>query len=142
MFLSKATEYAIRALIFIKANGQKHTGFREIAKEIGAPEPYTGKVMQVLVKIGILKSSKGPGGGFYIDPAEAPIPLIKVVEAMEGTDTFTKCGLGLKECSAANPCPIHNEFAKIRNQYRDLVSKESIWSMAEKINNGQAVIKR
>jgi Rrf2 family protein len=142
MILSKSTEYGIRALIFIRSRMKvkSYLGFREIAKEIGAPEPFTGKVLQSLVKHGLLKSSKGPRGGFYLDDKMAPIPLTTVVEAMEGPGFFNKCGLGLKNCSSENPCPIHKEYARIRGQLEKLMLSESIWSLAKKISNGKAVI--
>jgi Rrf2 family protein len=142
MILSKATEYSIRALVYIRSRMETHRfiGFREIAREIGAPEPFTGKVLQTLVKKGFLQSSKGPGGGFFLDEKKGPIPLIGLVLSLEGTTFFTRCGLGLKNCSSENPCPIHKDYAKIRGQFEKLMESETIWSLAKKLKNGKAVI--
>jgi Rrf2 family protein len=138
MILSKATEYAIRALIYIRQKENSLMGFKEIAAGIGAPEAFTGKILQTLVRNGMLRSSKGPGGGFFLDEKSGPMPLIKVVEGLEGTSFFKRCGLGLAVCSSENPCPIHEDYAHIREQFEQLMIKESIWSLAEKMNLGDA----
>ena len=54
--LSKATEYALRALIYIYVRNisDQRAGFREISREIEAPEQYTAKILQQLVKMGII----------------------------------------------------------------------------------------
>ena len=65
---SKSCEYAIRATIFIATQSQSNAniGIKEIAKEIDSPIAFTAKILQVLVKNNILKSTKGVGGGFMI----------------------------------------------------------------------------
>ncbi len=72
--LSKSSEYAIRALVFIQLCNweKKRPGVGEIAKEIEAPEAYTAKILQTLTKNKLLDSMKGRGGGFFfmkINPA-------------------------------------------------------------------------
>lgn len=69
MMLGKSTEYAIRALVYIAMqNGrQKRPGCKEVAKEIGSPEHFTAKILQQLVKHGVINSAKGRGGGFFFE---------------------------------------------------------------------------
>lgn len=142
--LSKASEYAIRAMVYIavKNRDQKRPGYREIASEIEAPEHFTAKILQTLVKQGVLQSAKGRGGGFYCAGESRPVTIIEVIQHIEGLKLFTRCGIGLSRCSDSNPCPIHNEYAIIRNKYQELASQTTIQSLAEKIINGDAVLKR
>lgn len=142
MTLSKATEYAIRALVYIQLKKTEYTGFQEVAKMIDAPEPYTAKILQSLVRKQILNSSKGPGGGFFLSPRQRKTTLRKIIEIMEGSDIFNRCGFGLKNCSPSNPCPLHDDYSLLRSQYKNLVSSLTIASLAEKIKNGEAVINR
>jgi Rrf2 family iron-sulfur cluster assembly transcriptional regulator len=67
---SKACEYAIRATIYIALQSQesKRVTLKDIAKEIDSPEAFTAKIMQQLVKRGIVDSLKGPTGGFVMEP--------------------------------------------------------------------------
>jgi Rrf2 family transcriptional regulator, iron-sulfur cluster assembly transcription factor len=47
----------------------------EIAEEIAAPVAFTAKILQTLAREGIISSSKGPNGGFFIDPKSKTIPF-------------------------------------------------------------------
>jgi Rrf2 family protein len=66
---SKTCEYAIRASIFIAAQSQKgeRVSIQDVSSKIESPEAFTSKILQKLVKIGVIQSLKGPGGGFYIE---------------------------------------------------------------------------
>ena len=141
--LARTTEYAIRALVYIELKRLKgeRPGFREIAREIDSPEHFTAKIMQVLTRHGIVESAKGRGGGFFFTQVPK-ISVYTVIKAMEGERIFTKCGLGLKDCNDIHPCPIHKEYAVIRQTYLDMVTNNTIADLAEKINNGEAVLSR
>jgi len=108
---SKACEYGIRAVLYIaiKSNHGSKLGLKEIAQEVDSPVPFTAKILQSLSREGIIASSKGPSGGFYLDPKSRPIPLSAIVKAIDGTDSLYRCGIGLKECSDRFPCPIHDQ---------------------------------
>ena len=69
---SKSTEYAIRAVFYIAKSTQlgRKVGIKEIASNIQSPEPFLGKILQELSKGGIVKSVKGPNGGFYLTEVE------------------------------------------------------------------------
>ena len=49
-----------------KFEGGENAGIKEIAQYINASEHTVGKLLQTLVKQGIINSLKGPAGGFYI----------------------------------------------------------------------------
>jgi Rrf2 family protein len=142
--LSKASEYAIRSLVYIAVKNRDglRPGYREIAREIEAPEQFTAKILQTLVRQKLLMSVRGRGGGFFFDPQCKPLPLIEIINAIEGYKLFTRCGIGLSKCSDENPCPIHNQYAIIRNQYQDLATKTTINTLAKKIIDGDAVLNR
>ncbi len=115
---SKSAEYAIRAVFYIAKSTHlnRRVGIKEIAKNIESPEPFLGKILQALSKNGIIKSSKGPNGGFYLTEVEMNKKLADVVKAIDGDDIFVGCGMGLSQCSERFPCPLHNEFKAIREQ--------------------------
>lgn len=142
--LSKASEYAIRSLVYvaIKNRDSQRPGYREIAREIEAPEQFTAKILQSLVRQGLLQSVRGRGGGFFFKPEAAPIPLIEVINSVEGYKLFTSCGIGLSQCSNTAPCPIHHQYAVIRDQYQQLATNTTIEMLAKKIIEGKAVLNR
>lgn len=110
--ISKACKYGIRATIFIasKAHENVKPGVKEIAKQIDAPEAFTAKILQSLNKHGVITSIKGPYGGFICTPSQLNLPVIEIIKAIDGLSIFRECGLGLKECSDAHPCPMHHKY--------------------------------
>ncbi len=82
--LSKSTEYAIRALVFVQLRNweQKRPGVGEIAKEIEAPEAYTAKILQILTKNKLMDSMKGRGGGFFFKDNQSSLTLYDVIHVM------------------------------------------------------------
>jgi Rrf2 family protein len=132
---NKETEYALRGLVYIKLQNLKkrRPGTSEVAEEIEAPPFYTAKILQRLVRFGFLKSIKGKGGGFFFDPDKPDLPLIKLISATEGERSFSGCGLGLKQCDANNPCPLHEKYAVVRESINKLISEETVQSLAEKV---------
>jgi len=144
MMLSKSTEYAIRALVFVQLQNWKgkRPGVSEIAKEIEAPTAFSAKILHTLTTHRLLNSLKGRGGGFYFTDNQSALTVYEIILVMEGNGLFTECGIGLKNCSDENPCPLHNQYVKIRDQLLVLVKYETIVSMAKKIQNGHAVLSR
>lgn len=141
---SKTCEYAIRAMLFIaqkSREGQK-VGIREIAKNIASPEHFIAKILQDLCRRGLVQSSKGPNGGFYLEAKDYKCSIAEIVIAVDGDRIFTGCGLGLRECSAAKPCPIHHEFKKIREILAKTLSKARIDNFAQTLQNSEAFLKR
>ena len=132
---NKETEYALRGLVYIKLQNLKgrRPGVSEVAKEIEAPQFYTAKILQRLVRSGFLKSVKGKGGGFFFDPETPDLQLIKLIRATEGDRSFSGCGFGLKQCSSENPCPLHEKYAVVRESINTLISEETVQSLAEKV---------
>lgn len=141
---SKTCEYAIRGVFFIAhrtADGGR-VGIKEIAAGIGSPEPFLAKILQDLSRRGIVQSTKGPNGGFYLNEDSLKRPLAAIVEAVDGNGISVGCGLGLKQCSEINPCPLHHQFKSIRNQIQDLLEQTSIGEFNGDINLGISILKR
>ncbi|HEY9113506.1 MAG TPA: Rrf2 family transcriptional regulator [Bacteroidales bacterium] len=139
---NKETEYAIRGLVYIQVQNSvgRRPGITEIAEEIAAPHFYTGKILQRLVKLGFVESLKGKGGGFGFNTDLPDLPLKSIITAIEGNNLFTGCGIGLKECSPENPCPMHEKFAPIRKSIEKLVEDETIQSLAANVSSGKETI--
>ncbi len=128
MLFSKSCEYALRAVIYVcqKSSDNVNIGVKEIARAIESPEPFTAKILQQLARKRIIASIKGPNGGFYIDHKQPPVSIYQVVEAIDGSDFFERCVLGLKDCSEKKPCPMHQHFKKHREELTFIFKKKTI----------------
>jgi len=141
---SKTCEYAMRAVFYVAQRSQEghKVGIKEIAIHINSPEPFLAKILQRLSREGLIQSAKGPNGGFYFDIDSLNRPLADIVVAVEGNDVFTGCGLGLTYCSETNPCPLHKDFKKIRNQLSQMLRATTIGKFNMGLIKGQYTLNK
>ena len=134
---SKSCEYAIRACVVIyqKSAEGKLVNIKELSVLTDTPEPYLAKTMQILSKAGLVQSHKGPGGGFFFEK-DTELMLVQIVHAIDGDDIFTKCGLGLKQCSEKNPCCLHYQFKSIRKNIKQMLMENSVSFLARGLSEG------
>ena len=114
---SKSCNYAIKATIFIAKHSleEKKVGFVDISKEIDSPQAFTAKILQILVRAGVIDSVKGVNGGFYIPTKRiATTFLVEIVNAIDGDAVFHGCGLGLSQCSETHPCQKKNKLKMLQ----------------------------
>lgn len=142
--LGKTTEYAFRALVYIYIQNLKglRPGFKEIARMIDSPEQFTAKVLQNLARSEVISSLKGRGGGFFFAEPTKPTTLFRIIEAIEGEAYFTSCGFGLSRCDANKPCPLHENYAPVRDAFFKMVNEITIQSLAIKVNKNEAILNR
>lgn len=121
---SKACEYGIRATIFIarESKEDQRIGLKVIADSVGSPQAFTAKILQKLVKAGILVSVKGVNGGFVMHPDYGEfVSLLDIVKAIDGPDVYDCCALGLSECSDDRPCPAHTKFKPVKLALKEML---------------------
>ena len=140
--LSLTCKTAIKAVIYLASRFEsgERSGIIEIAEFINANEHTVGKMLQTLVKEGVINSAKGPNGGFYITVKQKNQPIINVIDAIDGKEVFDECGLGLSKCSATHPCPIHNDYKEIRDQFKVMCQQKKVSDLCETVNEGLAYL--
>ena len=141
---SKTFGYALRALVFISIYGGEgaKVGLEQISKELDIPHHFLGKIMQALVRQGILDSIKGPNGGFYSNAQTAGTPLLDLLILIDGSLILDQCALGIKRCDAAHPCPLHEDFATCRNGMLQAMSTKTVGTLAEDVKAGNSFLIR
>lgn len=142
MFL-KATEYALRATIYIaqKSSIENKLGIDEISRIIDSPKSFTAKILQLLTKDNkVISSVRGPNGGFFITEKAKKLPVRAVLIAMGESRKLDKCVLGLNKCSETNPCPMHNQYKNIKLQLIELFETKTIKDLANEMQAGYTFI--
>ena len=141
---SKATEYALRATIFLaqKSSEENKQGIDEISKAIDSPKSFTAKILQLLTKENkVVSSVRGPNGGFFLSEKAKKMPARSILEAMGEEEILEKCVMGLKLCSEKEPCPMHAQYKIIKNQLISLFTTKTIQQLAAEIKEGVVFIK-
>jgi len=115
MILSRTSQYAIQALIFMATQPRGVAVLnRTIAEKLGASPTYLAKVLQDLCKSNLLYSFRGKQGGFCLRERGEKINLMQIVLITEGSGFTENCVLGFKVCSDKAPCLMHAEWANSR----------------------------
>ncbi|MBM2840993.1 MAG: transcriptional regulator, BadM/Rrf2 family [Bacteroidetes bacterium] len=134
IIFSRRCEYALQAVLYLalKEGGEK-TSIKELTHHIQIPSPFLAKILQDLTHTGLLKSGKGPHGGFALAKPAREITMFQIVEAMDGTAFTNGCVLGFTECSTTTPCAMHDEWSGIRDRIADALKKKDLAVMAKQM---------
>ncbi len=139
---SRACQYALQAVLYIALHRNERAviGLKEIADAQDLPSHFLSKILQQLVKNKILTSTKGPNGGFsFLIPPDI-LTLMEIVKIIDGMDIFDRCGMGMKICSDAAPCPIHHEFKIVKEKIRNILVKKTIAELCKDVEEGKSIV--
>src|SRR5437762_14282871 len=92
--LSKKSDYGLIALKHLAQHNEESISAREIAAQYHIPAELLAKVLQRLVRKGLLVSQQGINGGYVLAKDPASISIVDVVEALEGPISITPCERG------------------------------------------------
>lgn len=135
--LSQTCKAAIKSVIYLATqSGEQRASIADIAAETGENVHTLGKLLQKLVKAGLICSQKGPNGGFYVTDRQKTFAIERTVVCVDGPDVFKKCGLGLSACSACQPCPFHAAYEPIRRQFQQLCKSHTVADLCTPLHEG------
>jgi len=143
--LSKKADYALIALKHLARHGGAggSTSAREIAEEYGIPLELMAKVLQRLVRSGLLVSTQGTRGGYTLQRPPASISVADVVQAIDGPFTVTACAPDDHACEQFEKCIIRDPLWRLRErivQAMGTVSVAELASDAERAELAEQVV--
>lgn len=131
--LSDASEYALRAMVWMAQRPGQPQKVRELAEGTHAAPGYLVKVLQTLTKADILSAQRGSRGGFTLERDPAKLTVLEVINAIDPIERILTCPLGLKS-HGKHLCPMHKKIddamAKIEASFgsttiKDLLNQRS-----------------
>jgi len=132
MIYSRSAEYAIRAFVHLaRVPEGKYAMVKNVAEQEEIPGHFLAKILQQLARKGLLRSSKGPTGGFALRVDPDQIRLLDIVEALDGLAPYQQCAAGLSECSETMPCPLHDSWSGVRSRIIDYLERNTIADLAK-----------
>jgi Rrf2 family transcriptional regulator, nitric oxide-sensitive transcriptional repressor len=106
---SQTVEYALRAMVFLASKSPASCTTAEISKATRVPPAYTAKVLQGLIRTGLLNSRRGIGGGVSLVKSPQELTILEVVSAVEPIGRIRHCPLGLA-AHGVRLCPLHRRM--------------------------------
>jgi Rrf2 family transcriptional regulator, iron-sulfur cluster assembly transcription factor len=124
--LSHTTGYAIKALRCLSEKDCASRLITDIAECARVPRPYLAKIINALVRSGLVTARRGIGGGVSLIRRPEEITLLQIVEAVEGKDWLGDCLLNLDECTDLSTCPTHDFWQRIRGEIKEQLGNTTL----------------
>jgi Rrf2 family protein len=117
MILSRTSQYAIQALIFVATQPRGvPVLIRTVAGHLQVPPPYLAKIMQSLSRGKLINSFRGRQGGVCLREGGEKTDLMQILTLIEGPGLTENCVLGLKICGDETAWPIKTKIVKLLTQ--------------------------
>jgi Rrf2 family protein len=123
--ISEAASLALHTASLLAAFPQKRLTTGEIARQFKVSEAHLSKVLQRLAKQNLVKSNRGPTGGFTLNQPSNSISLLQIYEAIEGPFQWEKCLLGHPECPVGH-CLLGDMLETVNDRFYNYMSKTKL----------------
>ena len=136
MIHSPTCQHALRALIYLASKEPgKPVLVREIADAASVPRQSLAKILHGLRNKGLVKSTKGPGGGYQLARPGSEMKIVEIIEAVDGPLQLARsCILGLDECDDNEGCALHDYWKLFRGQYYSTISRMTLEAAAASLD--------
>lgn len=125
--LSRTGEYALRAVLLLAdRNGGRALSAGEMARVLGVPHNYLAKTLQRLVRRGVLRSIRGPGGGFVLARDACELAISAVLGEFHPLEADEHCMLGYESCDSRNPCAAHDRWMRWSSELSRLLDQTTV----------------
>jgi Rrf2 family protein len=115
--LSQTAEYALRAVLYLaERTAGPPVRVGEMAEALDIPQNYLSKTLHALVRTGVLRSLRGPSGGFSLARPAGRVSLLAIVRPFDRIESRRSCLLGRPVCSDRGACAAHQAWKKTSEQ--------------------------
>ncbi len=127
--ISEAAAIALHAMTFIAAAPGKHHAVHEIAESLRVSEAHLAKLLQRLMRLGLVSSVRGPGGGYSLARSPEEITLLDIVEAIEGPLDAIDCIMPERTCTGG-ACILGGLLETINKRVREYLGGTNLDELA------------
>ncbi len=132
--LSKKADYALIAMKHLALRGdrsaQASSSAREIAELYDIPIELMAKVLQRLVRRGLLASQQGTRGGYQLARVPTQISVADVIQAIDGPVTVTACSTDDGQCEQFSKCNVRDPLWRVRERILSALGECTIAELA------------
>ncbi|MBK8947091.1 MAG: Rrf2 family transcriptional regulator [Ignavibacteriae bacterium] len=121
--ISKSVEYSILALKYISENKEIKLSSSTISGELNIPYDLLAKLLQKLVRKGIVKSEQGKYGGYSLIVPSEKLTILQIINALDENIQLTNCSFEnatTENCGRLNNCFIRTPFLNLQNKINDM----------------------
>ena len=131
--LTKKADYGLMAMKHLAEHAHEGAcSAKDVAESYGIPPEALAKILQRLVKAGLLNSQHGTNGGYTLARDPATISAFEVIRAIDGPLFITACVTVRGECDQTDRCTIREPLRKVNQSIEDVLRRITISDMKEK----------
>jgi len=123
--VSEAASLALHTMVLLAANPGADLSTKKIASTLRVSEAHLSKVLQRLSKVALVRSARGPKGGFMLGRDGKEITLLEVYEAIEGPLAPSDCLLGTRICGGKE-CILGEVLETTNKQVREYLARTKL----------------
>lgn len=128
--LTKKADYGLMAMRHL-ADCTAPCSAKEIAEFYGIPQEALAKILQRLVKGGLLRSQQGTNGGYSLARNAESISAFEVIRAIDGPLFITSCVTVRGECDQTSRCTVREPLRKVNDSIEGVLKEIMISEMTE-----------
>jgi Rrf2 family protein len=128
MQVSRKIDYALRAIIHLanEEASDRVCSVAEIAARERVPRHFLEKIVQELIHKGLVRSHRGPHGGYVLARPAERVTFRDVIEAVEGPISLNACTGEHADCSFLGACGMERIWREGQRRVLDLFEKTTI----------------
>jgi Rrf2 family protein len=112
--LTKKADYGLISLKHMAVRGRNRAASaKEIAESYHIPLPILSKVLQLLVREGLLVSEQGVNGGYRLSRDPSTITTLEVIRAIDGPIILTACFAQAGDCELTDQCSVREPLRRV-----------------------------
>jgi Rrf2 family protein len=135
--LTKKADYGLMAMKHLAEHVDDGAcSAKDVAESYGIPPEALAKILQRLVKAGLLHSQHGINGGYTLARDPHSISAFEVIRAIDGPLFITSCVTVRGECDQTDRCTIREPLRKVNNSIEEVLKKITISEMKEEAAEG------
>ncbi len=124
--ITKNSDYAIRAIIYLASNRGRFVPSSEISKKEKIPLIYLRRILQELIKSKIAQSKEGATGGVKLKVDPANISIAQIINIIQGKIQMIECMFRKEICKNRASCALRKRIMGIENKVKEEFSQLSI----------------
>ena len=132
MYVTRKADYAIRCVLHLSRQPEALSSVEDISKAMLVPKTFLAKILQSLMKAGIVSSTRGVKGGFRLAKSPKDITLLEVIEAIQGPSASNVCAIDKNMCRLSSRCTVHPVWIKIREMVEKELRKTNFAELSKK----------
>jgi len=130
--LRRNTDYALRLAVNLAGRyGDGSVSTRALSDEEDVSYQLACKLMQRLHKEGLVESDMGPKGGFRLARPPQEVPILAIIEAIQGPLRLNRCLLGDGACQRQDGCPIRARIGRLQEQMDQYLGAVTLGELAQ-----------